>query len=185
MPRIKFGPGTSESWCRITGLLWTGTRTCFGHFCCRTILNWNSAPLPGLGRVKLKAWGPVETELRRIVNAVQKQSGYARPGEQLLELRQQLQRPIATATAAMERDISFLRVHDDAPALADLHNVLMQCFGSSLVPPDRNHLFRARRQNVAYVGQDYLLQDGVLEAINEINLALIAFRSGADPVSVA
>jgi len=44
----------------------------------------------------------------------------------------------------------------------------MQTYGANLVAPHRNRLFRPQSRRIEYVSDDYLMQEGVPQAIREI-----------------
>jgi hypothetical protein len=137
----------------------------FVHFC-RSFLNWDAAPLPGFGLVN-ESLGIFDTELIRRLNAIQ--GVIVRGGNPYTRfMHHSALLATGAVTEAMRQSLRVIAIHDGAPLFAGIHHGLMQTFGANLVAPHRNRLFRPQSRRIEYVGEDYLMQAGIPEAIREI-----------------
>jgi len=112
-----------------------------------------------------------DTELIRQKNVIQ--GAPVRGDKPYHRFIQQLA-PVASdqVLAAMRRSLRSLPINDNMPLLARIPSNLVQSCRMNLVAPHRNWLFRPRTRVIEYVGDDYLMQPGVPEAIRVIYRAL-------------
>jgi hypothetical protein len=142
----------------------------FRHFAQR-ILDWhNIEPEPQSREINIAAT-PEQIELLRSLNQIEKLKNPELPRN----LRTRLD-------AAMKHlDLSFLFgqmaacrkifVFSDAvPMFTRFHREQRQLYAANVVPPcPAEFLFRLARKEIPYIGSDFMLRPGVLEALHEIH----------------
>ena len=143
------------------------------HFC-RAFLSWPDLPPIGLGRVN-PSLDMVDSEIIRTLNTLEWTR--ARDGRQLLHERYLEAKAGLPVRWIIEKSMQFvvntLRIDDAAPALAQLHRTIVKCYDSARVPPVAAvGLFEPRVADVKYVRPDYLMADGVLEVMRDMQATL-------------
>ena len=143
------------------------------HFC-RNFLSWSDPPPTGFGRVN-PSLDMVDTEIIRTLNTLEWTQ--SRDGRQLLHERYVEAKADLPVRWIVEKSMQFvvntLRIDDAAPALAHLHRTIAERYNSALVSPfPAAGLFEPRIADVTYVRPDYLLAEGVMEVMRNIQATL-------------
>jgi hypothetical protein len=143
------------------------------HFC-RLFLSWPDPPPTGLGRVN-PSLDMVDSEMIRTLNTLEWTR--ARDARQLLHERYLEAKADLPVRWIIEKSMQFvvntLRIDDAAPALAHLHKTIADRYGSARVPPvAAEGLFEPRIADVNYVRPDYLLAEGVIEVVRDMQATL-------------
>lgn len=111
-----------------------------------------------------------DVEIIRALNSLASaRHGSARPGiaPRYLELKPKLE--LSRILAAMERSSRQIEVSEASIGLRLMHEVIFERYGGRLVQPSSGfNLFDLRAAKVQYVGQDYLLAEGVREDLLEV-----------------
>jgi len=137
----------------------------FVHFC-RRFLKWDAAPFPDIGLIN-ESLDALDTELIRRLNLIQGVPVRgSKPYTRFTQMRGLV--PGEAVAAAMRQSLRTLVIDDSTPLFAGIHNGLMATYGANLVAPHHNRLFRPQSRRIQYVGEDYLMREGILQAINEI-----------------
>jgi hypothetical protein len=140
----------------------------FEHFA-RTFLDWRDPPPPSVGRPNASL-GPVDSEMLRVLHALEwTHSSACDPSLYRKYIQAKEALDIGALVAAMERDLRTLNINEDAPGLRLLHRRLFKQYGERLVEPRSGELlFAPTRAQLPFVGQNYLLAEGVVDAIERI-----------------
>jgi hypothetical protein len=146
----------------------------FTHFA-ENFLSWTTEPpLPDLQKANASR-DPRETELLRALNAMAKRRGGA-PADRIRRAmdRSRGAADIAGLIEGMHDYSSTLRFNDDWPVLKNLQNHLIAKYHKSIVPPKRaGELFRTGSTNLRYVAPDWMLRQGVSNAMDGLLKGLL------------
>jgi hypothetical protein len=145
------------------------------HFC-RAFLSWPDPPATGLGRVN-PSLDMVDSEIIRTLNTLEWTR--ARDARLLLHERYLAAKAGLPVRWMIEQSIQFvvntLRIDDAASAMAELHRTIAGRYRSALVPPvAAAGLFEPGVADVKYVRPDYLLAEGVMEVMRDMQATLSA-----------
>lgn len=137
----------------------------FEHFA-KEFLDWQTVPALPPARINV-ANGPEETELVRALNALScARYGAADPGLFPSYLKASGSLETGPLLAAMSKDMRGLIVNEDAPGLRSLHQQLFREYDGRLVEPRSGpFLFAPKPAPLPYIGQDYLLVEGMIEVL--------------------
>ena len=141
----------------------------------RQFLAWPDAP--GLRQVSINSSLSLpDTEMIRILNSLVTLYGAA-PGADIrvkyLKMRDRLQ--LEVPLAAMERHRASLSLDESAGGLRSIHDEIFRKYGSRLVPPASGREWFSRRQGeLRYVNESYLLEPGVVQAMDAVYARLQA-----------
>ncbi len=146
----------------------------FKHFAHR-FLKWpNVEPEPSAREINI-AGTPEQIELLRSLNQLEKLQNPERP----LNLRSKLD------AALPHLDLTFLFAemaacrkvfvfNDGFPFFARFHREQRQAYATNVVPPcPIEFFFRLARKEIPYVGGDFMLRPGVLEALHVVHERLV------------
>jgi hypothetical protein len=111
-----------------------------------------------------------DTELIRALNVIEGMRGKQRNAEirqRYLQTKKRLD--LSTVMSAMKQDVSVVVVNEDRAGLGTVHELLFREYGDRLVLPRPDHgLFRAQSREIRFVQGNYVLADGVTEALYDI-----------------
>ncbi len=146
----------------------------FVHFCKNFLGWWQAEAMPGNIDMNVSR-SPVQVELLRMLNALE----FSRTGVRTASLRGRLyaawgKLDLAALTEAMQRHQKIFVFSDAYPMLLNMHRAAQLRYRANIVkpcPPDL--FFRPLRKEIPYFDSDYLLQPGVVDAINAAYRALV------------
>jgi hypothetical protein len=132
----------------------------------RVFLSWPDAPVDHGMRFNVSL-GIQDIEMIRVLNALEWAHSQRRTAEvRVRYLGAKSELKLSIPLAAMESHRGTLRANENAPGLRILHDELFAKYGDRLVPPKSGRYFFVQGQGgIDYIKQDYLLVDGVVEAL--------------------
>jgi hypothetical protein len=146
----------------------------FEHFA-RTFLDFPN-PAPSTAGRPNTSISVFEAEAIRALNALEWARGGAgsanlyRKYTQNREVQARTAGELSRIVEAMQQDQLALQMNEDGASLRALHRSVFEKFGGRLVPPrSGDALFVPRNARISFVGQNYLLRDGVLDALRTIH----------------
>jgi hypothetical protein len=142
----------------------------FIHFA-RHFLGWEQVEPPPEREELNVAGGPAEIELLRTVNVIETLRNPQNPRNLRLkfdEMRSELD--AATILAAMEANRKILGMDDAFPMILGFHRELRERYTENVVPPcPAQFFFRPMYKEITYIGRDYMLRPGVVEALHALH----------------
>lgn len=135
----------------------------------RTFLGWPDAPLIQ-GLRPNASLSISDIEVIRTLNVFEwKRSGCSTDLLRLRYMRAKSTLDLSVPFQAMEDNHGALRLNENSRSLHMVHQEMFAKYGQRLVAPRSARYFFVQRQgNIEYVKQDYLLTEGVLEALSAL-----------------
>jgi hypothetical protein len=136
------------------------------HFL-RSFLAWPNAPLMQ-GLRPNPSLGIDDIEMIRALNALEwRHHGRRTDRMRVRYLRTRSALDLSVVLAAMEKSRGSLRVNENSRALRTVHEEMFQKYGHRMVPPKSGRYFFVQKAgDIEYISQDYLLAEGVSEALS-------------------
>jgi hypothetical protein len=146
----------------------------FKHFALR-FLNWpNVTPEPESREMNVAAT-PEQIELLRTLNQIEKLKNPERPQNLRVKLDSAFKDlDLTFLFGEMNASRKMLVFSDAFPMLARFHREQRQSYAANVVPPcPAEFFFRLARKEIPYIGGDFVLRPGVLEALHELHGKLV------------
>lgn len=150
----------------------------FEHFA-RSFLDFPNPTPSDAGRPN-ESLGMFEVETIRALNALEVLRTGASSGTLFRKFHRNGNLQARTAgelsliVAAMQQDVVALQMNEDGSGLRALHQGIFAEFGGRLVAPRSGEaLFAPLNAKIFFVGQNYLLRDGVLDSLKGVHAQLI------------
>ncbi len=143
------------------------------HFL-ETFVNW-SAPESAAPERENTSLNILDVELIRVLNAMEIArrgiSSYNTVCARYLEMKPKLD--IGPIHYAMQGDIQEIEINEASVGLRMVHEVIFERYANRVVHPRSGfNLFALRANNVRFIGQSYLLADGIVDAITRVYQAI-------------
>jgi hypothetical protein len=139
----------------------------FDHFAL-TFLNWKGTARPNRPKIH-ESPDAVDTEMTRALNAIHRGRAGAESGNIFVAYqRLKPELDLGPIMPAMEHDTATIRIDDKAAVFQPVYQALMTYKDRLASPEYGTEMFTRGVAEVSYVRQDYLLQPGVMPAMQAI-----------------